>query len=103
MGELCLSTRGLLMRCFNQIRVGSSILKEIPHMKKLLVALIAAAFTAGAYAQAPKSDTAPATKTEKSDKAQKKSTEKKSTKAKSKSKSDQKPADKKAAAPAEKK
>jgi Ni/Co efflux regulator RcnB len=68
--------------------------QEISQMKKLLVALIAAAFTAGAYAQAPKSDTAPATKTEKSDKAQKKSTEKKSTKAKSKSKSDQKPATK---------
>ncbi|HEX6692352.1 MAG TPA: hypothetical protein VF110_14535 [Burkholderiales bacterium] len=69
-------------------------------MKKLLVALIAAAFTAGAYAQAPKSDTAPATKAEKMDKksdkkAQKKSTEKKSTKAKAKSKSDSKPAEKK--------
>jgi hypothetical protein len=76
MGELCLSTRGLLMRCFNQIRVGSSILKEIPHMKKLLVALIAAAFAATAFAQAPKSAPAPAAKTEKSDKKAKAKTEK---------------------------
>ncbi len=33
-------------------------------LKKLLVALIASAFTLGAYAQAPKSETAPATKSE---------------------------------------
>ena len=61
-------------------------------MKKLLVALIAAAFTMGAYAQAPKSDPAsPATKTEKSEKKAKAKTEKKA-KAKSdtKAKSDKK-------------
>ena len=59
-------------------------------MKKLLVALIAAAFTVGAYAQTPKSDPAsPATKTEKSEKKAKAKTEKKakSTKAKSDKKS----------------
>ena len=33
-------------------------------LKKLLVAFIASAFTLGAYAQAPKSETAPATKSE---------------------------------------
>ena len=60
-------------------------------MKKLLVALIAAAFAATSFAQAPKSEPAPATKTEKSDKAAaKKSTDKKSTKSKSKAKSDKK-------------
>jgi hypothetical protein len=91
----CLSTRSSLARYSTQIRYWIT-LKETFQMKKLLVALIAAAFTAGAYAQAPKSDTAPATKAEKSDKkAQKKSTEKKSTKAKAKSKSDSKPAEKK--------
>jgi Ni/Co efflux regulator RcnB len=92
------STPRPLARYFRQIRYWITLM-EIPQMNKLLVALIAAAFTAGAYAQAPKSETAPATKAEKSDKksdkkAQKKSTEKKSTKAKSKSKSDAKPADK---------
>jgi hypothetical protein len=92
------STPRSLARYFNQIRHWIT-LKEISKMNKLLVALIAAAFTAGAYAQAPKSDTAPATKSEKMDKksdkkAQKKSSEKKSTKAKAKSKSDTKPAEK---------
>jgi Ni/Co efflux regulator RcnB len=78
--------------------------KEISHMKKLLVALIAAAFAATAFAQAPKSEPAPAAKTEKSDKKAKAKTEKKA-KAKSEKKSTDKkaaPADKKAA-PAEKK
>jgi Ni/Co efflux regulator RcnB len=59
-------------------------------MKKLLVALIAAAFAATAFAQAPKStEPAPATKTEKSDKKAKAKGEKKakSTKAKSDKKS----------------
>ena len=93
-----MSTPRPLARYFNQIRYWVT-LKEISKINKLLVALIAAAFTAGAYAQAPKSDTAPATKSEKMDKksdkkAQKKSTEKKSTKAKAKSKSDTKPAEK---------
>jgi Ni/Co efflux regulator RcnB len=47
-------------------------------MNKLLVALIAAAFTAGAYAQAPKAaDPAPATKAEKSEKKAKAKGEKK--------------------------
>jgi Ni/Co efflux regulator RcnB len=65
------------MRCFNQIHFGSSILKEIPQMKKLLVALIAAAFAATAFAQAPKSESAPAAKTQKSEKKAKAKTEKK--------------------------
>ena len=83
-------------------------------MKKLLVALIAAAFTAGAYAQttpAPKSDpAAPATKAEKSEKKAKAKGEKKAKSTKSsttksstsKSKSDAKSGgmDKKAATPA---
>jgi len=59
-------------------------------MKKLLVALIAAAFAATAFAQAPKS-TEPATKTEKSDKKAKAKGEKKA-----KAKSDKKSTDKKA-------
>ena len=70
-------------------------------MKKLLVALIAAAFTAGAYAQttpAPKSDpAAPATKAEKSEK-KAKSTKSSTTKSKSDAKSGG--MDKKAATPA---
>jgi Ni/Co efflux regulator RcnB len=62
-------------------------------MKKLLVALIAAAFAATAFAQAPKStEPAPATKTEKkSDKKAKAKGEKKA-----KAKSDKKSTDKKA-------
>jgi Ni/Co efflux regulator RcnB len=47
-------------------------------MKKLLVALIAAAFAATSFAQAPKAaDPAPATKTEKSEKKAKAKGEKK--------------------------
>jgi Ni/Co efflux regulator RcnB len=71
-------------------------------MKKLLVALIAAAFAATSFAQAPKAaDPAP-----QADKAEKKSATKKSTKAKgekkAKAKSDKKAGgmEKKAAAPA---
>lgn len=64
-------------------------------MKKLLVALIAAAFAATAFAQAPKAtEPAPAAKTEKKAKAKPK-TEKKAAPKKS--------TEKKAAAPAEKK
>jgi Ni/Co efflux regulator RcnB len=51
-------------------------------MKKLLVAMIAAAFAATAFAQAPKSDPAPAPKAEKSEKAAKKSKAKSEKKAK---------------------
>jgi Ni/Co efflux regulator RcnB len=51
-------------------------------MKKLLVAMIAAAFAATAFAQAPKSETAPAPKAEKSEKAAKKSKAKSEKKAK---------------------
>jgi Ni/Co efflux regulator RcnB len=63
-------------------------------MKKLLVALIAAAFTMGAYAQAPKSDPAtPAAKTEKSATKAKAKTEKKAkAKTDTKAKSDKKAA-----------
>ena len=56
-------------------------------MNKLIVALIAAAFTAGAYAQAPKSDGPPATKAEKSEKKAKAKSEKKA-KSSKKAKSD---------------
>jgi hypothetical protein len=76
---------------------GSSI-QEISQMKKLLVALIAAAFAATSFAQAPKAaDQAP-----KAEKAQKKSAEKKPAKAKSEKKAKAQ-SDKKAAAPVEKK
>jgi Ni/Co efflux regulator RcnB len=72
-------------------------------MKKLLVALIAAAFAATAFAQAPKSTEAPATKAEKSEKSTKAKSEKsaKSTKS-TKAKSDKKSGgmEKKAATPA---
>jgi hypothetical protein len=58
-------------------------------MKKLLVAMIAAAFAATAFAQAPKSEPAPATKTEKSDKKTEKKAKAKTEK-KAKAKSDTK-------------
>jgi Ni/Co efflux regulator RcnB len=61
-------------------------------MKKLLVALIAVAFTAGAYAQAPKPEGTPdpATKSEKAEKKAKKAKgEKKAKKAKSEAKKDE--------------
>src|SRR5438128_8555952 len=47
------------MRCSRQIRIGSYFWRQEPAMKKLLVALIASAFAFTAFAQAPKSDTAP--------------------------------------------
>jgi hypothetical protein len=43
---------------FSQIHYGSSINTGEIMLKKLLVTLVAAAFAAGAYAQAPKSDAA---------------------------------------------
>src|SRR6185436_14685916 len=64
--------------------------KEKHRMKKLLVTLIAAAFAATAFAQAPKSEPAPKADTEKSSKMDKKKSKKSSKKAKSKAKMDDK-------------
>jgi len=55
-----LSTRRKPGRCSKQIRIWIVLSKqEKTPMKKLLVALIASAFAFTAFAQAPKSDTAP--------------------------------------------
>src|SRR4030088_1557828 len=60
MPSRAMSTRRQLGRCRRQIRIGSFIrTRRRPPMKKLLVALIASAFAFTAFAQAPKSDTAP--------------------------------------------
>jgi Ni/Co efflux regulator RcnB len=69
-------------------------------MKKLLVALIAAAFAATAFAQAPKSTEAPATKAEKSEKSTKAKSEKKAKSTKAKSDKKSSGMEKKAATPA---
>src|SRR5206468_10440369 len=62
-GRLCLSDgcqpADRSARCSRQIRIGSYFWRQEPAMKKLLVALIASAFAFTAFAQAPKSDTAP--------------------------------------------
>jgi hypothetical protein len=55
-------------------------------LKQLIVALIASAFALGAYAQAPKSETAPADTTKAEKKAEKKAKSEKKAKAEKKSK-----------------
>src|SRR5258708_39921762 len=60
MPSRAMSTRRQLGRCRRQIRIGSFIRnRRRPRMKKLLVALIASALAFTAFAQAPKSDSAP--------------------------------------------
>jgi hypothetical protein len=56
-----LSTATRLLRYSSQIRNGSPLYKDrrTPVTKKLLVTLIASAFAATAFAQTPKSETAP--------------------------------------------
>jgi Ni/Co efflux regulator RcnB len=71
----------VLARFSHQVHYGSAIDTGEIMLKKLLVTLVAAAFAAGAYAQAPKETAKPATQVEK--KADSKTAKKSKGKAKS--------------------